>query len=171
VDDDGELLAAGVRRADLRMRLQVAPSLRRGRRAEVEVGAVEEPVDRRHARRAARRHRRQVEHLHSAEQRAQLVRADAPWRCGDAAQVFAGGVVAAVEQLLQPGDVGVGLVHAVHCAVPPRGLHLPPSRVRPARPAVGDDAGPMLFAILTIAVFVGLVIAAVVGWRMILRGH
>jgi hypothetical protein len=29
----------------------------------------------------------------------------------------------------------------------------------------------MLFAILTIAVFVGLVIAAVVGWRMILRGH
>src|SRR3954468_15291929 len=116
VDDDRQLLAAGVRRADRRVAAQVAKARGLVRGAEPEAPAVEQAVDRRDARLAPRGDRGEVEQLHAGEQGGQLGRRDPALVGEDGAQVRSGGGVAVVEQALQRGDVLGRLVHGYSAA-------------------------------------------------------
>jgi Kef-type K+ transport system membrane component KefB len=69
------------------------------------------PVDGCDARLPSRRHSREVEHLHPGELRAYRARVEARLLAPDRAQVRPGARIARVEQLLQPFEIRVRLVH------------------------------------------------------------
>ena len=97
--------------ADSRIRADVPKPCRALSRAEPELAAEEEAVDRRHPRLLARRDRREVEDLHAGQFCAERLGVEACLLAPDRAQVRAGAHVARIEKLLQRSHIRARLEH------------------------------------------------------------
>lgn len=112
MDHDRHLLAPCVCRADLRPGAEMPVPQRGPGGSEVEVTSEEESVYWGYPRPPVRGDRGHVQDLDAGQKVAQLDGWDTPrWR-GDATEMLAGPVIAAVQQRLQPDEVLIGLVHA-----------------------------------------------------------
>lgn len=111
VDGDRELLARQVGRADLRSISDVAEAHRIRCRAEVESATKEDAVNRADDRSPIGGDGRQGQQAHPGQTVSNLVGSQPPFRGDDAEQVPPGGREAAVEQVLQGGQVRRRLAH------------------------------------------------------------